>query len=275
MLKTVDINGLFQKFVKEYLVKNKGKIKPDEVEEKTAEIYGEFENTAFVELDGKTPKSYYSDEKDLIGLLRLLTSENLEIDEYLIEEIRKRVEKSQLVKLLDASENEEVAEIALEILSDDARICKNECVALLFSDGVCEHIINDVVEMLIPIADEVKDEILSEIERTGKTDSYLVEILSHSVLRDERIKKLILDGLKTGKKIPEYADYARIYDDESMVKDLNDILKTIEEYVPYKELKMAIESLGGWSDEKDFSYDSDYVAIKKAEAEAVSDEHKD
>ena len=275
MIKPVDVNGLFQKYVRDYLVKNKGKIKPDEVEEKTAEIYRDFEKTNFSELDGKTPDTYYSDEEDLIGLLKLYIEKNVEVDEYLVDEIRKRVEKCELKKLISPAENEEVTEVALEILSDDVLFCKDECVELLFADGVCEHIVNDLVEMLIPIADDVKDAVLDKIAQTGRNDSYLVEILSHSTVKDDRIKELILSGLKSGKRIPEYADYARIYDDESMVKDMTEILKTIEEYVPYKELNMAIESLGGSLDEKDFSFDSDYIAIKKAEAEELNNEHKD
>ena len=75
--------------------------------------------------------------------------------------------------------------------------------------------------------------------------------------------------------MPEYANYARIYDDESMLFDLKRILASLSDYVSYKELKMTIESLGGEADERDFTYDKDFIAIKAAEAKAAEDERKD
>ena len=38
---------------------------------------------------------------------------------------------------------------------------------------------------------------------------------------------------------------------------------------------MTIESLGGEADERDFTYDKDFIAIKAAEAKAAEDERKD
>ncbi len=277
MTKVVDINKIFADYVKGYLVKNKGKIKPDEIESRTAELYSAFESEPCAALGGKTPKEYYADEPDLLGLLKRHVKENVEVNEYLIEEIEKRVDKKTLAAVLsDETEDEEVIETVLDILVEsDPKSCVNELIDVLFNKKVCSHAIDDAVEALIPFADEVADKLLDRMNAENRFDSYFVEILSHCVVKRKEIKKLILDGLSAGEKVPEYANYARIYDDESMLPDLKRILASLSDYVSYKELKMTIESLGGEAGERDFTYDKDFIAIKAAEAKAAEDERKD
>lgn len=277
MSKVVDIEKIFADFVKEYLVKNKGKIKPDEIESRTAELYDSFETTPCAALDGKIPKNYYADEKDLLGLLKKHVEAGIPVNEYLTEEIKKRVDKKTLAAVLtDENEDEEVIETVLDILVEsDPENCVNELIAVLFNKKLCSHAIDDAVDALIPFADEVAEKILKRMKEENRTESYFVEILSHCLVKRDEIKKLITDGISAGEKVPEYANYARIYDDESMLPDLKRILASLSDYVSYKELKMTIESLGGEADERDFTYDKDFIAIKAAEAKAAEDERKD
>lgn len=272
MLKVVDVNALFSSYVAEYLKKNKGKLSGDAIEEKSGEIYESFEKTSFAELGGKTPADYYSGETELVSLLREYVKKGVEINDYLIDELKKRGDRKSLASLISDEESEEVIETAFRALEDDYGVCIDECVKILFSEKVCSCVIDKAVEALIPYASEVADAILSGMKKSGKEDSYFVEVLAHSKVKKPEISELILKGLKSGKSVPEYADYARIYDDEGMLPALMDILRVTEAYVPYKELKMTIESLGGYPDERDFSYDEDFIAIKKAAEEADKNE---
>lgn len=59
MIKVIDVDELFDKYISDYVYSNIGKVKPEEIENKIPQLYAEFGNAKLKELDGKTPNEYY------------------------------------------------------------------------------------------------------------------------------------------------------------------------------------------------------------------------
>ena len=59
MIKIIDIDKLFDDYISDYVYKNIGKVKPEEIENKIPMLYEKFGCEKLKELDGKTPNEYY------------------------------------------------------------------------------------------------------------------------------------------------------------------------------------------------------------------------
>ena len=59
MIKVIDVDNLFDKYISDYVYGNIGKVNPEEIENKIPQLYEEFGDTSLKELDGKTPNEYY------------------------------------------------------------------------------------------------------------------------------------------------------------------------------------------------------------------------
>ena len=55
-IKILDLDSIFEKSVREAMMKNKGKFTEDEWEDKIAKMYSEFGNAPLKILDGKSPE---------------------------------------------------------------------------------------------------------------------------------------------------------------------------------------------------------------------------
>ena len=64
MVKVIDIDALFDEYIKEYVYSNIGKVKPEEIEDKIPQLYVQFGDTSLSQLDGKTPNTYIKDRAD-------------------------------------------------------------------------------------------------------------------------------------------------------------------------------------------------------------------
>ena len=61
MVKIIDLDKLFDKYISGYVYKNVGKIKPEEIENEIPVMYEKFGDEPIAELGGKTPNAYYKD----------------------------------------------------------------------------------------------------------------------------------------------------------------------------------------------------------------------
>ena len=272
MKKVIDTDVLFEKFMRRYVAENKGKFTEEEWYEKLPDIYARFEATPDESLGGATPLTYYDDEEDIVGLWLEYIDKGVPLNDYLIDAVVGRVDEADIIALLKEDADEEVLLSAVEVLRrKNSKSAVYRYIDLLFSKKVCHHVKDEMVEDLIDNADNVKDELLSRLEGRPVA-SMFAEVLSHCTVKDERIKKILLDGLKKGDKVPEYAAYLTYYDDESCLDEMMGYLDALTDYVSYKELRIAIEALGGFvADEKDFSADKNYIKIKTTKDDSDKD----
>ena len=75
MIKIIDVDELFDKYISDFVYQNIGKVKPEEIENQIPKLYVEFGDKALDELDGFTPNTYYVqfEIKELLYKIRLLT----------------------------------------------------------------------------------------------------------------------------------------------------------------------------------------------------------
>ena len=72
MIKIIDIDGLFDKYIEKFVYSNIGKVKPEEIENEIPNLYLKFGDEKLKELDGKTPNTFYKEYpiKDLLECLK-------------------------------------------------------------------------------------------------------------------------------------------------------------------------------------------------------------
>ncbi len=100
----------------------------------------------------------------------------------------------------------------------------------------------------------------------GAEREYMLEIMSRTVIPDEKIFKILLNEFRSDiDNIPLHASYLASYGDARALEYLLD--KIDEEgisFIEYKELLMAIEALGGtYKKQRDFSSDPYYQLINR------------
>ena len=72
MVKIIDVDELFDKYISNYVYKNIGKVKPEEIEDNIPKLYEKFGKEKLDELDGLTPETYYKkySAKELLECLK-------------------------------------------------------------------------------------------------------------------------------------------------------------------------------------------------------------
>lgn len=261
----IDIDNLFKKYAAENIAKLKGTVTADNVEEKKEELYASFQNQTFQELGGKTPLEFYSEDDDLIGILKEHFNRNVPVSEYLIHALSHHANEDDLIKLLDANNPEDLLLIVVEVLSHkNSKKCVNGLIGLLFNENTPDSVKDSCAEYL------EEAEVFDILEETLQSNPYLsgaaCELLSRQKKRSPLIKKALTEQLYKNKdKTPEYCAYLVEYGDESVLDDLYEALKAADDYVSYKEIGMAIDALGGtFVADRNFSKDKNYIKIKAA-----------
>ena len=275
-MRIFDLDGLFEKFVKNYIKENNLTV-GDDFDDLLVEIYEKFDSTVFDELDGKTPVEFFEDETADYGKLLLeYYNTGTEVSDYFVDGAVKCAKEDDLIALIDPSLDEDIVITAIDILDKKgSKKAFNRYIDLLFDKKTDSCIVDKIVETLKYYADEVADEILSRLTAVSEPDSVFAEILSCCKIRREGIRSLLLSGLIAGDRIPEYCSYLVSYGDESAADTMKNFAETVDEYVSYKELSLAVEALGGAPlHERNFDDDLDYLAILKAQKQKKDDEDK-
>ncbi len=270
----VDLNKIFEKFVKEYVIKNKDKIEGD-VTSCLPEIYAEFEKTNFKELDNLTPEKYY--EKNKNDLCKILAEHFLfktEPNEFLVEAVEKFSPEEEVFNLVlgnNLSVEDELK--VLEILSHkNSKIAFNRYIDQLFDKNCAKEIINFIAEEFILNVKDIEAKLIERALKEKEENVVVAEILSHSKSKNPKISSYLLQGLMASDKIVEYANFLAEFGDESVTEKLLDYIEEVADYLSFRELKFAIESLGGTCDiERDFTNDVNYYKLNEDE----KNEHQD
>ena len=271
MIKIIDVDKLFDDYISDYVYKNIGKVKPEEIENKIPMLYEQFGNEKLKELDNKTPNEYYKnyDIKELLTCLKNHLEKRVEVSDFLCEAINAKVDDdAELVKALDNDEDEEFMLYVMNILIDmGSKKCLNKFLELITWD-YSENVKELATEYLKEHAESVKDQVLSQFRDCDNIiKEYLTEILSGCKKDDKVFDILIEQFAKNQDKIPLYAGYLAKYGDE---RALTFLMAEIERqdisYADFEELRFAIEALGGeYNKVRDFKKEKTYKKIMKSE----------
>lgn len=271
MIKTLDIDKLFDAYISDYVYKNVGKVKPEEIENNIPVLYEKFGNEKLKELDGKTPNAYYRDASagELLSVLKEHIEKKISVSDFLCEAIIAAKDgAAACVKALNGEESEEFTAYLMNMLSDmKAEIPAEryfEFALYDYPDSVGEL----ATEFLCEIADRVKVGAVSrykEADERGK--ARLAEILSRTkkVPGDDSVFDiLVAEFVKHGENVPLYASYLARYGDERALPFLNAAAENQKlNYADFEELRFAIEALGGeCKTKRDFTADRTYKKIK-------------
>lgn len=268
MIKIIDIDALFDNYISDYVYKNIGKVKPEEIENKMPILYEEFGNNTLKELGGKTPNEFYREytAEELLECLKGHIDEGVAVSDFLCEAIRDSENSDlALAKKLSEDNCEEFTLYLINMLSE-----KNsplavkrylEFIVLDYSEPIREL----AAESLYPFADLVKEDILADFfDLSGAKRECLTDVLSHAS-KDDRIFQILIEEFNNHpENIPLYAGLIGRYGDERAIPYLKSACESDKiNYADFEELRFAIESLGGECDvKKDFSKDKIYSKIK-------------
>lgn len=268
MIKVIDVDALFDKYIEEYVYSNIGKVNPEEIENKIPELYVEFGDKQLKELDGKTPNTYYKQfsGEELVKCLKEHLQKKIDVSDFLCEGITSNPENATaLANALSDDENEVFVLYVMNMLADmNSKLGAErylEFIAWDYSESIREL----ATELLSSFAEDVKEQVLVRYNESGEDKKgYYTEILSH-VKNDDRVfDVLTLEFAKHPENVPLYSNYLAKYGDD---RALPFLMQAIEEkdisYADFEELRFAIEALGGIYDKKrDFSQDKSFKKIK-------------
>ena len=267
-MKLYDFDGMFDEKLSEYIAKNVGKYKEEEWEDIIPRLYQKFGDTKIKSL-GKTPREFYAEmsDTDIIRCLKAHIREDVPVSEFLCNEIESRNVVESLLPMLDGGDSER--EYAMNMIGSDDRAIKKYLDMLVATDDT--DLKNRCVDLIKEKADLVVKEALDNYQNGVETE-YMCEILSRSVIRDERIFEILIKEFRGDvENIPMHASYLAAYGDERALPYLLD--KIDEEgisFIEYQELKFAIEALGGeYEKERDFSSDPYYQMIRGQSSETA------
>lgn len=275
MIKVIDVDQLFDDYISDFVYKNIGKVKPEEIENKIPELYVEFGDEKLAKLDGKTPNEYYKaySGKDLLECLKAHLDKGVAVSDFLCEAVTCSAENEDaLISALDDEHSEEFTLYVMNMLSDiNSSKCVNKYLQMVLWD-YSEVIKELATEYLRDRAEVVKEEVLSQYNDCDfKVKEYLTEILAGCKKDDRVFDILIAEFVKHPKEVPLYAGYLAKYGDERALPFLMaEIEKEKISYADFEELRFAIEALGGEYDKiRDFKSDKTFKKIKGTDNKPV------
>lgn len=250
MIKVIDTDKLFDDYISDYVYKNIGKVKPEEIENQMPVLYEKFGDEPLKELDGKTPNAYYSSftAKELISCLKSHVEGGVPTSDFLLMAILKADgAEVEIVKELLIDSEEEFTLYLMNILSDlNSDKAYSRYMEFILSDYP-ESIKELATESLAQNPDLVKKSIVENFDGADAlTKARFSEILSGASRDDKVFEILINQFLNNPKEIPIYAGYLAKYGDERALAFLE--TATLNEklsYADFEELRFAIEALGG------------------------------
>lgn len=268
MSKIIDIDKLFEKYIKDFVYSNIGKVDPDDIEKEIPRLYEKFGDEKLEELSGKTPNTFYNDlsSNELCKLIKEHIEKGVSVSDFLCESlVNKEDANGELIKSLFNEENEEYVMYALNMIKDIDKIENYKQILDFILWDYSEAVSELATEIIGENAEKVKDEILENIDQIKEEKKiYLTELLSKCKKDDKVFDKLISEFFKHKESIAIYTQFLEKYGDERAIPFLKEMAKSeTTDYADFQELRFAIENLGGECDVKrDFSQDKTYKKIR-------------
>jgi len=263
MEKLIDFDALFEEKLTEYMKLHAGKYTEKKWEAIIPKLYQEYGDT-FIKKIGHTPKSYFVEMTDerLVELLQEYSTNGIPVCDFMREELRKRNCVKALIPLVRAG-NQEALNLVTERAEADAETI-DACFSLLGSD-CSEPTAERVIEYLKANADLAKHTAIA-LWKDGVRREEMAEILSCCRERDDEVLSPLLNELRASPDhLPLYAECLVRYGDDRALPVLLDLIAREDiNYLEYRELKYAIEALGGeYESDRDFSEDLYYREISE------------
>ena len=259
MVKIIDLDELFDKYISDYVYSNIGKVKPEEIENKIPVLYAEFGNKALTELDGKTPNCYYKDfpTEELLVALKEHVIKGVAVSDFLCEAI----ESGDLNAVKKELGNDNPEEYTLYLMNfidvSGSDIAADRLLDFILWD-YSAPIRELATEILSKFPEKVKNRILSSFaDASGDKKACLAEILSRSDKDDETFGALINAFTENLGSVALYAGYLGKYGDKRAIPYLEKVADDEKtDYADFEEIRFNIELLGGeYNGKRDFSAD--------------------
>lgn len=267
-MKLIDFDEKFNRRMAKFLEKHAGERTEEEWEDVIAAAYRKFGDTVLAEI-GTTPRRYFADMADgqLVETLKEYLLQDIAVPDLLCEELERRGAVPEVLALLHETD-EDLVLYAIHFIGADPRAAARYA-EMLTEDAYDEHVKEELAENLQAMADAAADALLPLLN--GRARDYALDILSHVRERDDRVYSALLNAFRAADEedIPLYAGYLASYGDERALPALIDAIAREDiGFVAYRELKFAIEALGGsYDEERDFSQDAAFQKVKAAGAE--------
>lgn len=265
-MKVIDIDELFEKYVREQMKKDAGKFTEDEWEDRVPMLYADFGKKPLKALDGKSAVEYYSSLSgaELCKLLKAHIEEEVPVSDYLCEAIVTADTEAGLLAFLKKGTDDELMSYAVNILNDKACFKALPIYLDYVTDASTDDNMREIMgDVLIENAKQVKAQLIKAYPTAKVGKGILVEALS-CCDREEAIYQILISEFKKAKNISAYAHMLVKYGDERAVEVLKErIEEPTLRYADFTELKYAIEALGGeYEGKRDFSQERTYKTIK-------------
>ena len=265
-MKIFDIDGLFEKFMREQMKADAGKYTEDEWEDRIPVLYEQFGKTPLSELGGKSAEEYYASftGDQLCKLLAQHVEDEVPVSDFLCTALVEGDTEKGLKAFLKKGTDEELTSYAVNVLADKGCTDVLPLYITFVTDPDTDDNMREIMgDVIVENANAVKEQLLATVKKAKVGRQYIIEALSNCE-RDERIFAILSECFRKTRHLSAYAHMLVKYGDERAV-DL--IKERIEEpslrYADFTELKYAIEALGGEYDGKrDFSNERTYKKIK-------------
>jgi len=265
----IDFDKKFQNYFEKWVQDNAGKYTYDEMEDKIPEIYDEWLNAPDGELNGKSVSDYVNamTADELISRFVESYDEGMDPGSVILDRIEEVPECAESLKnILDSDKSEVVKISAANLLHEmnKSDMAIKTFISWLFSFDTSDDLKDVAVEILTEYANEVKDDVLSNIDEVTdlNTKTLAAEILVNAD-KDERTYELLCELFESKSNVALHSGYLAKYGDERAAAMLYKALDDCN-YLEFTEIRNAIEILGGVVDDdfRDFSEDEYYKAIK-------------
>ena len=257
-MKPIDFDGLFDQKLAKHLKENAGKFTEKQWEDKIPLLYQKFGDT-YLKSIGFTPREYYKrmSDKELVDTLLAHIKEEVPVSDFLCRELESRDCPEEILPLLECKD-EQLLMLAVNLAGANP-IAFDAYFALL--KGEADREIKDaVVDQLKVNADAAKARALAFLNE-GIEKELMLEVLSRVRERDETVYEVLLNAFREGEDLPMHASYLAAYGDSRALPVLLERIAGEDiNFLEFRELKYAIEALGGeYTEERDFSDDPYYA----------------
>lgn len=265
-MKIVDFDKLFDEFVKSFLQRIKGKYTAEKIEDAQPELFKRFANKKIANLGNITPVEYYENNKDvLIDVLKEHIRQDVSVNEFLHNALCKHLTDQQILQYLNPNlDGAFVFQILLVLDKRNSVFAFNRLIDLLFDKQTEDFVVDKLIETLCENPAEFCRLALADARATN-FQAYACEIICCLPQPQADATKFLTEALLANlNDLPMFLSYVTKYGDESMLSLLVELSGSeLISYVDYKELVIAIESLGGSVGvERDFSFDETYKLLK-------------